>query len=82
MRINEKNTLDTVIPTAEQMIGWLEEQENIKEIFVSLEYITWYYAIILSNESVIECNDSYDSRKEATLAAIDSALEYLSNNKK
>ena len=38
------------IPTAEQMLGWLE--------------------------------DNYESRKEATLAAIDAALEYLINNRK
>lgn len=68
--------------TAEQMIGWLEEQEDIKEIFVTIEYINWHYAIILSSGRVIECNDSYDSRKEATLAAIDAALDYLIKTKK
>ena len=69
-------------PTASQMIGWLEEQEDIKEVFVTIEYTYWHYAIILSNGRVIECEDSYDSRKEATLAIIDAALDYLIKNKK
>lgn len=66
------------IPTAEQMIGWLEEQGFYFYIFKDycwngeVQYgNNWYYSI-----------DDVNSRKEATIAAIDAALEYLSNNKK
>lgn len=80
IKCQDGNERPYVPPTTEQMIGWLEEQEDIKEIFVTLQYVTWCYAIILSNGSVIECKDSYDSRKEATRVAIDAALEYLVDN--
>lgn len=66
-------------PTAEQIIGWLEEQ-----------------GITIDFEICIDCHCSiYDhnrfefvdiiiknTRKEATLVAIDATLDYLMNNKK
>lgn len=59
------------IPTAEQMIGWLEECSMFCEI---RHYEYFYHSYV---------NDTYlghfASRKAATLAAIDAALEYLSN---
>ena len=66
------------IPTAERMIGWLEEQGFYFYIFKDycwngeVQYgNNWYYSI-----------DDVNSRKEATLAAIDAALDYLIKNKK
>lgn len=63
------------IPTAEEMIGWIEEQgfsislnyESTNSYSVSLEGLFGYIPL------------GVDSRKKATLAAIDVALEYLSN---
>lgn len=70
------------IPTAEQMIGWLEEQD----IFVSINHIREGYSswlkTISDNKNISENLGYVSSRKEATFAAIDAALEYLSNNKK
>lgn len=74
------------IPTAEQMIGWLEEQDEISDI--SILYLQhrekWIYQVYVFDGGYIDVlNDNYFSnRKEATLAAIDVALEYLTNNKK
>ena len=80
--------------TAEQLIGWLEDQEPIKEIAIyryeRLARRYWCYDIfdkkgysLLTDE---ECfpnhGEGYSSRKEATLAAIDAALDYLIKNKK
>lgn len=66
----------TVYPTAEQMIGWLEEQENIAEICIK-RYGNWRYEIYIEPYHHQE-EGGFLSRKEATLAAIDKALEYLS----
>lgn len=71
------------IPTAEWMINWLEEQENIWKINVDrCPVLQWYYAINSEPSMSIRSNNLYSSRKEATIAAIDAALEYLSINKK
>lgn len=73
-----------VIPTAEEMIGWLEEQGVSIEIRVNQRtdgVTNFVYNVIcgsyasLNNEVIF-----FDSRKEATLAAIDAALEYLAND--
>lgn len=64
------------LPTAEQMIGWLEEQENIAEICIK-KYGNWRYDIYIEPYHHQE-EGGFSSRKEATLAAIDVALEYLS----
>lgn len=68
------------IPTAEQIIGWLEEQLNVREIFIR-RCGNWRYEIYIDPHYHLEEN-GFASRKEATLAAIDAALEYLTNNKK
>lgn len=66
-----------IYPTAEQMIGWLETQGFRFEV----EYCTMYCIMVHINNTYI-CNPiCTNSRKEATLAAIDATLEYLSNNK-
>lgn len=72
-----------ITPTAEQMIGWLEEQECIKSIDVGKSSV-WDASVSGHNDGdgYIFCDTCLYSRKEATLAAIDAALEYLSNNKK
>lgn len=70
------------IPTAEEMIGWLEDQKYISSIEVSYQYMLnkYCYYIFDNYGNDIESLDSkirFNSRKEATLAAINAALEYL-----
>lgn len=68
-------------PTAEQMIGWLEEQG----IIVTIEHFHRDYGYSISviknglDTSIAfqACINSNMTRKEATLAAIDSAMGYL-----
>ena len=72
-----------IIPTAEQMIGWLEEQEDISEFDIAIwEKPMWAFRVLLIDKPSINGMHLFTSRKEATLAAIDAALEYLMNNKK
>lgn len=77
---NTDTNLATIIPTAEQMIGWLEEQEGIKDIAIA-QPCHWVF-IIYEGISYHSTGEGFKTRKEATLAAIDAALEYLSRNKK
>lgn len=70
------------IPTAEEMIGWLEE----KGIFIEIKRFLGRYTFILFKiyehgeiNFSIRCQD-FPSRKETMLAAIDAALEYLQKN--
>lgn len=65
------------IPTAEQIICWLEEQGFVIEITLSDDDHPWTFKINKEEAWYV-----YDTRKKATLAAIDAALDYLSNNKK
>lgn len=67
------------IPTAEQMLGWLEEQINVREICIQ-RYGNWWYQIYIDPYFHLE-QQGFNTRKEATRAAIDAALEYLSNQK-
>lgn len=70
-------------PTAEQMIGWLEEQNIAIDLHtyfkVNNSRINHYEYTVTDSTRVF--NGSKITRKEATLAAIDAAMEYLSNNK-
>lgn len=72
------------IPTAEEMVGWLEKQK----IFVYIEpcfdiSCSWHIASKGYNKyGYVSDTKVCKTRKEATLAAIDAALEYLLNNKK
>lgn len=74
--------------TAEQMIGWLEDHDEIFEIQVdraSYESRTnnWSFVIYVKQDcDVINAPKVYFDRKEATLAAIDAALDYLKEHKK
>ena len=73
------------IPTAEQMIGWLEEHEEIDEIAPMEKGGDWVYVVYMTGyRSDIESpkDTLYPARPEATLAAIDAALDYLVKNKK
>lgn len=77
------NSTNCLIPTMGQMLGWLEEQESIQEIYVSKNPYAWFYSVFNDCGEDISLNDeSFSTRKEATLAAIDAALDYLSNKKK
>ena len=79
-------------PTAEQMIGWLRKEYNIhiridcegsKNYVVQLQFINSSKDIDIENHNYkgIIGHRGYSSAPEATLAAIDAALEYLTNNK-
>lgn len=74
-----------ILPTVEQMIGWLEEQKSDMRFEVATGIAhTWHYYIHLNygNHYHNLFNSDFSSRKEATLAAIDAALDYLSKDKK
>lgn len=73
------------IPTAEEMVGWLEDEikgsVSIDKSWCS-GHRKWIWTIVDDFETVIDSSITfYQSRKEATLAAIDAVLEYLSKNK-
>lgn len=83
-----------MIPTEEQMLGWLEEQDILIDIN-PINGLHFYWMLSTkeldegSGRYMWECQYTtperdleYNSIKEATLAAIDVALEYLSNNNK
>lgn len=82
------NTSNLITPTAEQMIGWLED----KRISVKAFCFSWCnenkptWQVHAYNESTDFWDEvafgHSESCKEATLAAIDAALDYLSKNKK
>ena len=68
-----------VQPTAEQMIGWLEGQ-GITSIEITFSKETkWKFEMF---SEIYDYDAPYYTRSEATLAAIDAALEYLTKNKK
>lgn len=71
-----------VIPTAEQMIGWLEEN-GILDIVISrrMSPKTYGYTVWFSENTFVQEKHSFNSRREATLVAITVALEHLENNK-
>lgn len=75
-----KDKIYAEIPTAEQMIGWLEEQGLSIEIFMSKREFSdgFIWCVRVSDENknaTILLNHNDNSRKEATLAAIDAALD-------
>ena len=80
VKVNEDGEPILKTPTAEQMIGWLEEQiDNIN--LIKITNGKWLYMFYPTNSSSHETKSGYPTRKEATLAAINAALEYLSNEK-
>lgn len=68
-------------PTAEQMLGWIESNTPIVQILLDGMEGIWGYRIYRVTTSDVLEADCYSSRQEATLAAIDAALEYLENLK-
>lgn len=77
IRMPEETGEFYLIPNAEQMIGWLEGQDGIEGITVCNTGM-WIWG---KNHTLIDGCPDYSSRQESSLAAIDAALEYLSNNK-
>lgn len=70
------------IPTAEEMLGWLEEKDGIYDIhLLRTADDEWKYEITTKHLPKNKTYGCCKSRKEATIAAIDAALEYLMNNK-
>ena len=73
------------IPTAEQMLGWLEEQGITFEVIMANMKIAYYTLWRIDNKGahpiIGRSDNDYHSRKEATIAAFDAALYYLANNK-
>lgn len=73
-------------PTAEQMIGWIESISTIqlqmeKQMVESgTRYRIWVRDECKPFSDIIEMHN-YPTRKEATLAAIDAALDYLEKNR-
>lgn len=85
--VNEKN-LDGFgwanilrIPTAEQMRGWLEEQGVSIDVTMASKKLGYYSLKIIDDRGITNfigrSQNDYCSRNEATLAAIDVALDYL-----
>lgn len=75
-------------PTAGQMIGWLEEQYKmsfeISEVTSGFQYGLWIWdeeIKYLKKFKFLGEKTHLSSRKEATIAAIDAALEQLTNKK-
>lgn len=72
------------IPTAEQMLGWIEEQGvkiNIEHSDIVEDCLRFHIYEGKNRDLAVKKGYNYSSRKEATLAAIDAALEYLNNKK-
>lgn len=86
------NSTNCLVPTAEQMIGWLEEQgihikidcEGSLNYVVQLQFINSPKDLDVINRSYkgIIGHRGFPSCEEATLAAIDAALDYLISNKR
>lgn len=72
------------IPAAEQLIGWLEERGILVDVsaaFLHTNTPSYLYRIGFRFNDYVSNAIDYPSRKEATIAAIDAALDYLSKNK-
>lgn len=78
---HNESDIDYLLPTVEQMIGWLEEQEEFSNICIRKTMGGNYSGACYCNGETL-LHQTFSSRKEATLAAIDVALEYLNKNKK
>ena len=70
------------LPTAEQILNWLEEHKL--QIVITVSSTDRWIPIIYETSSShpLYIGENTDSRVKATIAAIDAALEYLSDNKK
>lgn len=70
-----------LIPTAEQMIGWLEEQGSTISIEKTEFKGYWQGYVATTNYKDSISKNGCVSRKEAILTAIDVALEYIETHK-
>lgn len=81
VKCKDGNERPCFLPTAEQMIGWLEEQD----IFININHTSSGYSswlkTINKNKYISENLGYVSTHKEATIAAIDAALEYLEKQK-
>lgn len=65
------------IPTTEQMIGWIEDMSTDIQVEIYMcSNRQWVWKLDAKCRNIIY----YSSRKEATIAAIYAALEYLTKN--
>lgn len=83
---DEEGEPSLIIPTAEEMIGWLEEQGVLCDVFPTGDFGNDGFGMrIMKKAKRLNRFESdvinYSSRKEATLAAIDAALDYLIKTK-
>lgn len=81
IKCKDGNDRPCIIPTAEQMIGWLEEQGvfiSVSRLLSCEEYSVYIYT---KKGRYYERDKRSLTRGEATLSAIDAALEYLENLK-
>lgn len=67
------------MPTTEQILNWFEDKSL--QVTIRFRGNSWYYDI-MSGYNVLSIGKDVSTRKEATLNAIDTALEYLINNQK
>ncbi len=68
------------IPTAEQMVGWIDEQHLQVTLYVNC-YNKWCAYVYTTDGHLYITTNWFDTRKGATIAAIDAALDYLTNKK-
>lgn len=66
-----------VIPTTQQMIGWLREKGFWIYVKRYWQYNTFYACIEKQGLVRIECTDDFEKPEQAERAAIDAALDYL-----
>lgn len=80
------NGLYAIIPTSEQMCGWLRTEGVHLSILYSKFRNLYSVQCVEFDGMYIRDDDGsikyFISDKQATLAAIDAALDYLTNNKK
>lgn len=71
-------------PTTEQMINWLEEQSITEISITKCSFVSkfWGFGVYSDEGCIAENTKDFNSREEATLAALDAALDYLIENKK
>ena len=78
----ESQGIAYILPTTDQMINWVEEQEGIRCIEVTGSF-GWHYRVKKKHDDVENwIQGTCQTRKEATLAAIGAALEYLTKQTK
>lgn len=77
----ESNNEAYVIPTVEQMIGWLNDKGLLVSIVPNCGDYCWQ---VWERSLIVDMSETetISTIKEATLAAINAALDYLNKNNK